>query len=58
MWKFITIFIISFVLCFGEQCSAQVKTFHAESFYVMNRGESIKVAQEKVFCYNLAVEYE
>ena len=33
----------------GQNVSAEVKTFHAESFYVMNRGEPIKDAQDTAF---------
>ena len=33
----------------GGICAAEVKTFHTESLYVMNKGESIKDAQDTAF---------
>ena len=53
MKKFVC-FLSAFVaLNFGGQCSAEVKTFHAESSYLMNRNEPIKDAQD--FAFNNAV---
>ena len=37
------------LLIFSGQCSAEVRTFHAESSYPMDRSEPIKIAQENVF---------
>ena len=37
------------LLIFGGQCSAEIKTFHAESSYLMDKSEPIKIAQETVF---------
>lgn len=48
MRKFIFLLTAFVALSFGT-CRAEVKTFHAASSYVMDRGESIKDAQEKVF---------
>ncbi len=47
--KYISLLAAFVMLIFGGQCSAEVKTFHAESSYLMNRGEPIKIAQETVF---------
>lgn len=33
----------------GQVCSAEIKTFHAESSYRMDKGEPIKIAQETAF---------
>ena len=33
----------------GQVCSAEVKTFHAESSYLMDKSEPIKIAQETAF---------
>lgn len=50
MKKFICLLAALAALNFGGQtASAEVKNFHAESFYQMNRGEPIKDAQDKVF---------
>ena len=46
MKKFILLMII---VALNGTCSAEVKTFHAESSYHMSRSEPIKLAQEKVF---------
>lgn len=46
----IILFVMAFVaLNFCGQCSAEVKTFHAESSYHMSKSEPIHDAQEKVF---------
>lgn len=34
------------LLIFGGQCSAQVRTFHAESSYLMDRSKPIKIAPD------------
>lgn len=48
MRKFIFLMTALVALSFGT-CRAEVKTFHAESSYVMDRGESIKDAQDTAF---------
>ncbi len=48
--KIFVYLLMTFVaLSFGGQCSAEIKTFHAESSYVMERSEPIKDAQDFVF---------
>lgn len=50
MKKFICLLIAFIALTLGGQnVSAEVKTFHAESSYLMDKGEPIKIAQETVF---------
>ena len=50
MKRFICLMSVLAVLIVGSQnCAAEVKTFSAESSYVMNKGEPIKIAQETVF---------
>ena len=50
MRKFIFLLMLLAILNFyGQTSSAEIKTFHAESSYIMNRGEPIKDAQEKAF---------
>ena len=41
--------LIVFVAVSGDVCSAEVKTFHAESSYLMSSSEPIFDAQDKVF---------
>ena len=49
MRKFIFLLTALAAMSFGGQCSAEVKTFHAESEYFMNKSEPILDAQDKVF---------
>ena len=50
MKKFICLLSVLAILIVGEQnCAAEVKSFHAESSYIMDRGEPIKDAQDAVF---------
>ncbi len=50
MKKFLYLLSVLAVLIVGEQnCAAEVKTFHAESSYLMDKSEPIKIAQETVF---------
>ena len=50
MKKFLCLLVALAVLSLGGQTvSAEVKTFHAESSYFRNKGEPIKIAQEKAF---------
>lgn len=45
---YVSLLMIFVLLIVGGQCSAEVKTFHAESSYLMSRSEPIKIAQETV----------
>ena len=47
--KYISLLTAFAILIFGGQCSAEIRTFHAESSYLMSRDEPIKIAQETVF---------
>ena len=49
MRKFICLLATIALLNVGGQCSAEVKTFHAENSYLMDRSEPIRDAQDKVF---------
>ena len=50
MKKFIYLLSMMAILIVGEQnCAAEVKSFHAESSYLMDRGEPIRTAQDTVF---------
>ena len=49
MRKFIFLLAAIFALNLGGQCSAEVKTFHAESSYLMDKREPIRNAQDIVF---------
>ncbi|MBR1646796.1 MAG: hypothetical protein IJ685_08470 [Selenomonadaceae bacterium] len=46
MKKIFCLLMVLIVLSFGGQCSAEIKIFHAEHSYLMNRGEPIKDAQD------------
>lgn len=41
--------VLTILLVGGQICAAEVKNFSAESSYVMDKGEPIKIAQETVF---------
>lgn len=47
--KYFALLTVFVLLIFGGQCSAEVRTFHAESSYLMDKSEPIKIAQEIVF---------